>query len=74
MGMIGANNVTLLRFVYYRFQGGMKAVIIADTFQAVVLMGSILLIMYIGEQLLGNEGLKEIWSQSYDTDRLEIFK
>ncbi|XP_018569267.1 sodium-coupled monocarboxylate transporter 1-like isoform X2 [Anoplophora glabripennis] len=57
--------------IFYASQGGMKAVIIADTFQAAVLLGSILLIMYLGEQFLGNQGV--IWSQSYYTDRLELF-
>lgn len=50
----------------------MKAVIIADTFQAAILLGSIILVMYLGEKFLGNQGV--IWAQSYYTDRLEIFK
>ncbi|KAJ8917425.1 hypothetical protein NQ315_005471 [Exocentrus adspersus] len=57
--------------IFYSSQGGMKAVIIADTFQAAVLLGSITLIMYLGQQYIGNQGV--IWSQSYNTDRLEIF-
>lgn len=50
----------------------MKAVIMTDTFQAAVLVGSILLIVHLGEKYVG--GVGPIWSQSYNTDRLEIFK
>lgn len=50
----------------------MKAVIITDTFQAAVLVGSILLIMYLGESYVGGTGV--IWSANYNTDRLELFK
>lgn len=50
----------------------MKAVIIADTFQAGVLAGSILLIVFLGEKFVGGAGI--IWSQNYNTERLEIFK
>lgn len=50
----------------------MKAVIIADTFQAAVLIGSIVLIMYLGQKFVGGTGV--IWSTNYNTDRLELFK
>ncbi|XP_072389016.1 sodium-coupled monocarboxylate transporter 2-like isoform X1 [Diabrotica undecimpunctata] len=57
--------------IFYASQGGMKAVIIADTFQAAVLIGSLLLIAVIGHNFVGGAGI--IWSQSYTTGRLEIF-
>uniref|UniRef100_A0A6P7F9A0 Sodium-coupled monocarboxylate transporter 2 n=1 Tax=Diabrotica virgifera virgifera TaxID=50390 RepID=A0A6P7F9A0_DIAVI len=57
--------------IFYASQGGMKAVIIADTFQAAVLIGSILLIAVMGHHFVGGTGI--IWSQSYMTGRLEIF-
>lgn len=50
----------------------MKAVIITDTFQAAVLVGSIVLVMYLGENDVGGTGV--IWSANYRTERLELFK
>lgn len=50
----------------------MKAVIMTDTFQAAVLMGSIILILLLGEQFLG--GPEVIWSENWKSKRLEIFK
>ncbi|VEN50359.1 unnamed protein product [Callosobruchus maculatus] len=57
--------------IFYSSQGGMKAVIIADTFQAGVLIGSLFLIVYFGEKFLGGRGI--IWSESFNTGRLELF-
>lgn len=54
------------------FKGGMKAVIIADTFQAGVLIGSILLIMCLGNQFVG--GTAVVLSENYNRNRLELFK
>lgn len=53
-------------------QGGLKAVIMTDTFQAAVLLGSILLILFLGEQAVG--GTEIIWSNNWKSDRLELFK
>lgn len=50
----------------------MKAVIIADSFQAAVLIGSLLAIVSLGEYYLGGNGI--IWSTAYNTQRLELFK
>lgn len=50
----------------------MKAIIMTDTFQACVLVASILLVLYLGERYVGGVGV--IWSESYKTERLEIFK
>lgn len=57
--------------IFYASQGGLRAVIMTDTFQAAVLMGSILLIVYLGEGFLGGPG--PIWSTNFKTDRLELF-
>ncbi|KAK5645805.1 hypothetical protein RI129_004269 [Pyrocoelia pectoralis] len=57
--------------IFYASQGGMKAVIMTDTFQAAVLILSILLVLYFGEKYVGGTGI--IWSESYRTNRLEIF-
>ncbi|XP_044266607.1 sodium-coupled monocarboxylate transporter 1-like [Tribolium madens] len=66
-----AVSVVYIVCIFYASQGGMKAVIIADTFQAGVLIGSILLIVYLGEKFVGGTGA--IWSHNYNTGRLEIF-
>lgn len=58
--------------IFYSSQGGMKAVIITDTFQAAVLVGSILVVMYLGEHDVGGSGV--VWSANYQTERLELFK
>lgn len=50
----------------------MKAVIMTDTFQTVVLVGSLLLVLVYGESMVGGPAV--IWSHSYNTDRLELFK
>lgn len=50
----------------------MKAVIMADTFQAAVLLGSLFLIAYLGHSYAGGAGL--IWSHNYNTGRLELFE
>lgn len=50
----------------------MKAVIIADTFQTFVLIGSLIAIVWIGQDYLGPDA--KIWLDNYQTERLEIFK
>ncbi|XP_017784801.1 PREDICTED: sodium-coupled monocarboxylate transporter 2-like [Nicrophorus vespilloides] len=66
-----AVSVVYVVCIFYASQGGMKAVIMTDTFQAGVLLGSILLIVYFGEKFVGGAGV--IWSQNYNTERLELF-
>ncbi|KAF5294064.1 hypothetical protein FQA39_LY13538 [Lamprigera yunnana] len=64
--------VTLVYVVctFYASQGGMKAVIMTDTFQAAVLVVSIVLVLYFGDKLVG--GVSVIWPENYNTNRLEI--
>lgn len=50
----------------------MKAVIMTDTFQAAVLVGSIVLVFLLGENFVG--GPEVIWSENWKSKRLEIFK
>ncbi|XP_077301945.1 sodium-coupled monocarboxylate transporter 2 [Arctopsyche grandis] len=57
--------------IFYASQGGMKAVIMTDTFQTAVLVGSLLLVLVFGESMVGGPAV--IWSHSYNTDRLELF-
>nr|CAD7194225.1 unnamed protein product [Timema douglasi] len=57
--------------IFYASQGGMKAVMITDTFQAGVLIGSLLLILGLGDYAAG--GASVVWSRSASTDRLEFF-
>lgn len=49
----------------------MKAVIMTDTFQAIVLMVSLVVVVFLGISELG--GWKQIWQDSEKTQRLEIF-
>lgn len=58
--------------VFFFFQGGMKAVIMTDTFQGVVLMGSIILIMLVGNNLSG--GTSKVFNESWKSGRLELVK
>ncbi|XP_045471431.1 sodium-coupled monocarboxylate transporter 1 [Harmonia axyridis] len=57
--------------IFYASQGGMKAVIIADTFQTFVLIGSLIAIVWIGQKFLGPDA--KVWLDNYQTERLEIF-
>ncbi|KAK7866109.1 hypothetical protein R5R35_011627 [Gryllus longicercus] len=57
--------------IVYASQGGMKAVMMTDMFQAVVLAASILAVLGIGLVLEG--GISKVWDLSVQTDRLEFF-
>uniref|UniRef100_A0A8D8Z1A0 Sodium-coupled monocarboxylate transporter 1 n=1 Tax=Cacopsylla melanoneura TaxID=428564 RepID=A0A8D8Z1A0_9HEMI len=56
--------------IFYASQGGMKAVILTDTFQAVVLLSSLVLLLVMG-QLLTPGGFTQIWEDSLATNRIE---
>ncbi|KAF5303095.1 hypothetical protein FQR65_LT08427 [Abscondita terminalis] len=58
--------------IFYASQGGMKAVIMTDTFQATILIVSIVLVLYFGEKFVG--GVRVIWPENYNTNRLELFE
>ncbi|XP_029178699.1 uncharacterized protein LOC114946402 [Nylanderia fulva] len=57
--------------IFYASQGGMKAVIMADTFQAAVLIGSLFLILGYGLSWAGGSAL--IWQDNVKSDRIEFF-
>ncbi|XP_067646548.1 sodium-coupled monocarboxylate transporter 1 [Eurosta solidaginis] len=57
--------------VFYSSQGGMKAVVIADTFQAAVLAVSLVLVVALGTVYSGNA--IEIFNTAADSHRLEFF-
>lgn len=59
--------------IFYSSQGGLKAVVIADTFQACVLFVSLILILVIGTYLQEG-GIGEIFKVAIDNDRLDLFK
>ncbi|XP_050094716.1 sodium-coupled monocarboxylate transporter 1 [Anopheles aquasalis] len=65
--------VVLIYFVciFYSSQGGMKAVVIADTFQAVVLLVSLVLILILGTHY--SAGLSDVFSRASDQGRIEFF-
>ncbi|KAL0275797.1 UNVERIFIED_CONTAM: hypothetical protein PYX00_003542 [Menopon gallinae] len=56
--------------IFYASQGGMKAVIITDTFQALVLIGSILAILILGNNLVG--GTSVVFADSLNSKRLNF--
>ncbi|XP_034236570.1 sodium-coupled monocarboxylate transporter 1-like [Thrips palmi] len=66
-----AVSLVYLVCVFYSSQGGMKAVIMTDTFQAAVLIGSILLILGIGDHFQG--GPSVIWDLTQKSERIEFF-
>lgn len=75
--MTGLNTYVAVTLVYlvcvfYSSQGGMKAVIMTDTFQAAVLVGSVLLVLGIGDHL--NGGPSMIWNTNKHAERIEFFK
>jgi sodium-coupled monocarboxylate transporter 8/12 len=57
--------------VFYSSQGGLKAVVIADTFQAIVLLVSLLMIIGLGTYF--SPGFAEIFKIAERSERLEFF-
>ncbi|BET00498.1 Sodium:solute symporter family [Nesidiocoris tenuis] len=66
-----AVTVVYLICILYSSQGGLKAVIMTDTFQALVLVLSIILVMAIGSVAEG--GISTVFQASASTDRIEFF-
>ncbi|KDR11160.1 Sodium-coupled monocarboxylate transporter 1, partial [Zootermopsis nevadensis] len=58
--------------IFYASQGGMKAVMITDTFQAAVLVGSILVVLGVGDRMAGGSGV--VWNHNSVSERIELFK
>lgn len=59
--------------IFYSSQGGLKAVVIADTFQACVLVVSLILILVIGTYLQEG-GIEAIFTIAKDNNRLDLLK
>ncbi|XP_053593740.1 sodium-coupled monocarboxylate transporter 1 [Microplitis demolitor] len=57
--------------IFYASQGGMKAVIMTDTFQGVVLLLSLFVVVGMGMSLEG--GISQVWSKSFEANRIEFF-
>ncbi|XP_050492624.1 sodium-coupled monocarboxylate transporter 1-like [Bombus huntii] len=57
--------------IFYASQGGMKAVIMTDTFQAAVLLGSLFLIVGCGLSWEGGPSL--VWQVNEQSGRMEFF-
>ncbi|XP_052899302.1 sodium-coupled monocarboxylate transporter 1 [Anopheles moucheti] len=57
--------------IFYSSQGGMKAVVIADTFQAFVLLLSLILILALGSHY--SAALPEVFSRAEEHGRIEFF-
>ncbi len=54
------------------FQGGIKAVVWSDVFQAAVMFGSFLAVTIKGNSEAGH--FKQVFDLNYQTDRIELFK
>lgn len=65
--------VVLIYFVcvFYSSQGGLKAVVIADTFQACILALSLLLVIGLGSYYTGSP--VEIFTRAQESGRIELF-
>lgn len=59
--------------VFYSSQGGLKAVVIADTFQACVLVVSMILVIAVGTYLQEG-GIAGIFKIASDNDRMDFLK
>ncbi|CAG5103421.1 Similar to CG32669: Putative sodium-dependent multivitamin transporter (Drosophila melanogaster) [Cotesia congregata] len=57
--------------IFYASQGGMKAVIMTDTFQGIVLLISLFVVVSMGMTLQG--GISKVWQDNLETDRIEFF-
>lgn len=53
-------------------QGGVKAVVYTDVFQALVMLAGVLAIVIIGSLNVG--GLDVVWDIAYHHNRTELFK
>ncbi|CAH0720819.1 unnamed protein product, partial [Brenthis ino] len=66
-----AVSVVYVVCIFYASQGGMKAVIMTDTFQSAVLLGSLAAVLALGAAETG--GFDFIWDHARRTDRLHFF-
>ncbi|XP_068630077.1 sodium-coupled monocarboxylate transporter 1 [Battus philenor] len=57
--------------IFYASQGGMKAVIMTDSFQSAVLLGSLAAVLFMGAEKTG--GFDAVWDYAKRTDRLHFF-
>lgn len=62
----------LITYFMWNLQGGMKAVIMTDTFQAVVLILSLILIIVLGQLEVGS--ISHVFNIAYESGRIELFK
>ncbi len=53
-------------------QGGMKAVVWTDTFQTIIMF--IALVWIVVKGILNSGGLGQVWTDNWETDRLNLFK
>lgn len=59
--------------IFYSSQGGLKAVVIADTFQTCVLIVSLLLVLVMGTYMQDG-GIKAIFEINHEKERLDVLK
>ncbi|XP_065221049.1 putative sodium-dependent multivitamin transporter [Planococcus citri] len=70
MGVLYAVSLVYCVCIFYSSQGGMKAVIMTDTFQAAVLMISLFLIMILGQMLVGS--VYDVFNIVAESGRIEL--
>lgn len=58
--------------MFFVSQGGMKAVIMTDTFQAAVLAISLILVMILGQTVVGS--VFDVLNVAYKSGRIEFLK
>ena len=57
---------------FFVIQGGMKAVIMTDSFQSVVLIGSLAAVLAMASTQVG--GFDVVWDHAWQTGRLHFFE
>lgn len=57
--------------IFYASQGGMKAVIMTDSFQSAILVGSLAVVLAMSVAKVG--GLDAVWEHAWQTRRLHFF-
>ncbi|KAG4066302.1 hypothetical protein HA402_000526 [Bradysia odoriphaga] len=63
--------ITGLVCTFYTTIGGMKAVVWTDTFQTLIMFGAMIWIVVQG--IMDSGGLDQVWTDNWETDRLNLF-
>lgn len=74
-GLSSKTSITLLAVIciFYSTIGGMKAVLVTDVFQAVLMFGSLVCVVVVASAEIDG-GLTEVWKIARQYQRNELFK